>query len=427
MERGGILGTMRACWLLVLGACGEGIFIEVHRPPGVEADQVALLIAKDPCALYDRDDPGCDGVQPEGLIRKYGSKDDLFFRDALDVFAGEFDDTNLVVFQLDPGDKTLPVVIAVGTIGGQVTSVAVMEDIIDLRRNPIRYRADLEPVEVLGNVDPEPGHTAAIAWPRTAPNLECFGVVTAKGRPLFLLNADDPDCDQVPQPECDPLAFRAVTPTAEHCVTRDPKLMNACVAGSIPCVEDPNNINVGRCLGSPTCMPDAVCTDPCGFDDKACHLTKITGAQTPRITCRFRGEPAGATMQPCSTIPELPLDQLLGVGSCQRAPRFIGLPAAATDPFAIGLDTHDVGGAEFRVEKFVEEPCEISLGWNGTVPNARLTDVLALEVFVRSPTGAPRRMILPATFEIDPVCDPSEAACSLDGAGTSDLVFACTR
>src|SRR5687768_14496729 len=168
----GILEAMRACWLLVLvGACGEGIFIEVRRPPGIEAQTVELIVADEVCSLgsdgQGNDIPCVDGIRPEGFPMKVGTAETIFFRDGTDPFAGAFGDTDTVIFQLSPGDRVLPVVVAVGKTDGVITSVAVMKSVIDLRRNPMRYQVDLEPAVPLAQNQGDDRRTAYV-WPRNS-------------------------------------------------------------------------------------------------------------------------------------------------------------------------------------------------------------------------------------------------------------------
>jgi hypothetical protein len=151
---------MRRLGLLVIAAaCDGNVYIEV-RTTNVTADHVELFISNDPCVLIDTDGSktSCTGMQPQGFSGPIGSEGAVFFRDALDENLVAVDSSGSAFFELLAGPETLHLVVAVGTSGADgaktITGVAIMEGTIDLTKSPIRYLAELEPVEPLTEAGP---------------------------------------------------------------------------------------------------------------------------------------------------------------------------------------------------------------------------------------------------------------------------------
>jgi hypothetical protein len=408
---------MRASWLLVLGACGEGIFIEVRRPPDVAADRVELLVADELCSLGG--DP-CEGIQPQAFPMKVGDAEHIFFRDALDPFVGVYGDTDTVVFQLSPGAVTLPLVVAVGSVGSEITSVAVMKDIIDLTLNPVRYEAVLAAADPLTETGARPGSYAAVAWPDDRNTLDCFGVEGPEGL-FFIVPDEDHDCDRVER-ECDPLWYLGVGPGSERCVTRNQNLGNACVAGGLACSEDPAVPEDGRCIPEPYCVPDELCDPACDRTDTSCLAGQLATAGIPRLKCTFRGEQADANLVQCANTRPVPLAPVVNVVSCPEPPRFVGLDDQVPTPFDVATESLDIGAASFHVSKHIADPCQTEVEFLGTAPLGFQTN-LALEIVVG--VGPEKRaMLVPATFEIQPDCK-APVGCVLEPASELDGVFNC--
>ena len=421
---------MRACWLLVLlGACGEGIFIEVRRPPGVEAETVELIVADEVCSLgtdsQGEDIPCLDGIRPEGFPTKVGTAETIFFRDATDPFAGAYGDSDTVIFQLSPGDRVLPVVVAVGKTNGVITSLAVMKTVIDLRRNPMRYVVDLEPAVPLAQ-NQDMGPRTAYAWPRNSETIDCLAVNGPEGQ-LFLVPDDDHDCDRVAEDrECDPLDYLAVTRDPQRCTTHNPELMGACTVGFRTCNEA-DVTTPADCKPEAFCVPDAMCVLPCESTDEACQAAELVELPSPRISCVFRGEFDGVNLTKCGNSQPAGFQaSVANVAVCPAPPRFIDLPNVST-AYAGALDQLDLGETSFRVITHEAAPCKIELEFEGTAPGMRFETNLALEFSVVGETSATaRKLLVPATFSIEPDC-LGESFCTIDDPGLLDNVFACTR
>ena len=419
---------MRACWLLVLlGACGEGIFIEVRRPPGVEAEVVELIVADEACSLgkdsQGQDIPCTEGIRPEMFPMKVGDEDTIFFRDATDPFAGAFGETDTVVFQLSPGDQVLPVVVAVGKTGGQITSLAVMKTVIDLRRNPIRYVVDLEPAVPLAQNQQGDGRSA-FAWPRSSETIECLAFAGPEGL-LFIVPDDDHDCDRVAQDrECDAFDYLATTRAPQRCVTHHPELMGACAVGFTTCSELPD-APPADCKPEAFCVPDAMCEPPCESTDEACQATELVTLPSPRLACTFRGEFDGVNLTKCPDSRPVVLSTMVpNIQACPFPPRFIDLPNVTT-AYADGTTELDIGETHFRVIAHEPVPCKIAIEFDGVAPGMRFETQLAIEFAVVGSSASARKLLLPATFSIEPNC-AAESFCVLD-PGIQDNVFACTR
>jgi hypothetical protein len=409
---------MRARWLvlaLALAACEEGLFIEVHRPADVTADRVQLLIADRPCEL---DGERCTTMQPEGVRTLEG---EVYFRDAVYESIAELDDDGVAVFQLGRTDLTLPLVIAVGLVDGQPTSVAVMKQTIDLSRHAAVYRVELEPAVPLGST--QPGTRAVVEGARDARTLECLGVDGPEG-PLFVVPADDPDCDGVAPPECDPLAYLGASITDHHCTTKNGDLGGACTAGHEVCREDPSS-NAPACTTERYCVPDALCGNGCGRDE-ACHAATLATLERPRLHCKLPGQDVDqlGRIRPCNDAPPvvlaLPID-------CVRPPRFVDLgPPAPAAVFDAGESQLQLDDVTFRVDEFSANPgCTIELEWNGelTTGSNRLAFPLAIDLAFTI-NGEGRRVLFPATFEITQSCDATVVGCQFEDV--NDAVIACT-
>lgn len=421
---------MRGRWIVAIAigaaACGDGVFIEVHRPAGMDVDRVELVIADRACQLDDGSP--CDGLQGEDLPH-LGGVGDVFFRDSRVPFAVELGDGDTAVFEIAPEDRpALPFVVALGTRAtGQrpeLVGLAVMEGTIDPARGTVRYQVELEPVARLD--DPSRDGARALAWPVAAPDVQCLAFTDRRGKPKFIVPDDDLDCDAVAAPECAPLAFRAVETSGEHCVQPSAAIDGApCVLGHVVTCDE-QQAPARACLETATCVPGATC-DPqrsgCELDDEQCQGDFYAQTPSPRLRCSLRGQLAdNGTLVPCE--PSLPTDPLDGLATKCDPPRFVDLATAGT-PYDGGADK--LAFDDVRIEAQQLGTCAIAFDWTGVAPAEGFERHALLEFgLVGEQSGESRMVLVPVTFDVAPSC--AEAGrCTFEAETANDSIFTCTN
>jgi hypothetical protein len=433
---------MRRLGLLVwiAAACDGNVYIEV-RTTNVTADRVELFISNDPCVLIDMEGSktGCTGMQPQGFSTPIGSEGAVFFRDALDENIVAVDSSGSAFFELLAGPETLRMVVAVGTSGADgaktITGVAIMEDTIDLTKSPIRYLAELEPVEPLTEAGPRrQAPAAAIAWPETSRQIRCLGVESYANErgPVFIVDPGDADCDGVAQPECNPLAYLGFgVNTSSHCVVQSETITGnsgtPCVLGhQVECSEGaspPPCIETGRGLGETftTCVPGALCEASCIPGDEGCHGDKLAGIIAPRVRCTFRGElQQTGEMTPCEPSQPIALAPAPEFTfQCTAQPTFATLPL----PFDAQNETLTLGMATIGFTSF-DEQCSMELDWSGQVVDAGALRAGVVEVAIKTAAGELRHLMLPIVVEIVAGCAEAGECGFETGA---DSMLSCTE
>lgn len=283
-----------AAIVIVLGAwlgCEEGVVIEVRPPKDVPTSHVELFIG-------DRSCDGCDGLLPPGGDRHIGEVylrtkqvGEPFIRPVIDGSA---------VFRFPLSDDRMEVVLAIGTAdiasnNRGATGGAIMRR-VDLS-STFHYVVDLAAADreaLVGTWDPtsEP---------------KCAGVKYAnKTEPVFVVPADDPDCDAVPDDlECDDYGYKVTNgsadPTAPTCVAKAEN--SACTLGGMGC--DEKSTTNRDCVASNYCVPDTFCST-CGTSFSPQCLIETQTA--PLLTCKLKYALEQAGPVPCAGTSVLTVD-----------------------------------------------------------------------------------------------------------------------
>jgi hypothetical protein len=278
-------------WLLgcavAVGGCDDSIYIEVRVPPELTADTVELFLALDPCKVADRDGDGepdrCDGIAPPGAEGVHLGNE-VYLRDFGDALVTSIDGDRSAWFQLEAGDRTIPVVIAVATLASDPETergVAVFKEIV-LSDGPKRIVADLVDARPLG----DPSGNGVEVW--RSGRAICAGADRTPGNPVFVVPDLDHDCDGFVADDCDALAHGAtipLSPLPPTCVgvfPATPDNQGACMLGAPACTDGMGVTNA--CVQSNICVPKATCGCE-GVEDLAGCVAASYKTLTTRISC----------------------------------------------------------------------------------------------------------------------------------------------
>jgi hypothetical protein len=421
-------------WLLV-GCGGDGVIVEVETT-GLDVASVELVLADRVCQ-----DPlrggDCASIQGPTFQTGLGQAGDLYTRKA-SATVRQLDE-GLARFELPAADKLLRMAFAIGRDAqGQIVGGAVMARTLDLAAGPIVYRVALDPTRELRDRQPPDTVASAAQW---GDRNQCVGIQPLRStmpeqRPIFILPADDPDCDgrhDTTDGECDPLWFDGVffdEASATHCAQASTTIPGTpCVIGHRPqCIEA--DLGDMGCVEAPVrCVPDLVCTS-CATDDTACQNDKLGSAATEaRLACTF------------------PANDNIGLGLSEACDgnndSFLIIPAELPSANARCLDAQlamrstaaidsplekqfAINGATFTVADVLED-CTIKLKWGGTFPlQGRAVTTLVLTVDVN---GQERQLWLPITFEATTTCpsNPGTLVCEYVDDGDPDHIAACAQ
>jgi hypothetical protein len=427
---------MKALGLLALVGCsaGGGVVVEIDIN-GQDVTTVELVLAKHVCQDPLRDEK-CASIQGESFPGPFGQKDDIFTR-SVTATTGTIDG-GIASFELPDGDGELPMAFAIGrNANDKITGVAVMAGTIDLAAGPIRYRVELSPSEDLLQRTNRMGIAGVTEWGRGS---TCIGIEPVRStlpeqRPLFILDADDPDCDGRTDPavECDPLWFDGMSfdeGSATHCAVRSATIAGGpCVIGHLPqCIEG-SDPDAGACIeGNPErCVPDVLCA-ACDPSNETCLNDKlITLGADPRLDCIFPAQVNGGTAANCKELDTFvvlpPGNMPPAMGTCTDA-NFAQDPAALIDsPLE---HKFVVGSAKFEIVD-VTPACTVTIKFTGPINAAERPSTVL--VFAFEKLFERRELWFPINFAATTTCPPagSTIACGYQDDGNPDQILTCTK
>ncbi|MBA3503182.1 MAG: hypothetical protein M4D80_35280 [Myxococcota bacterium] len=263
---------MRASWLFVclgLAACDDAVVLEVHTAPGVDADEVQLFIGLGEC-----DD--CPGIQPPNIPEILPGK--VFYRE------DSFGATRLRTAKVKDGVARFR--IEASEVGDAFTLAVAVDNtnrsaavIQSLPLNEAgKYRVDLREANTSANgLGPKSslvsGNFVDI-WTQPGGTFPCMGFEHwSEGRlgdRLFIVPANDLDCDARLNMECAPYGYEATgLPTFEEATcTKTQSTVSTgqvCWLGGPACNEKSGEQHA--CFPTDYCLPSSYCD---GLVNPAC-------------------------------------------------------------------------------------------------------------------------------------------------------------
>jgi hypothetical protein len=364
----GVLATA-----LATGCFDRGLAIEVDVGD-TSASKVELYLGKTRCDPTDNTaDIDCTSIAPpDGTVALRGT---IWFRDSPLPYTADVKG-HTATFQLQADTATtLPIVVAVGLgvtpLGLRPVGTATL---LDLAIPVGSARIVTTSLTAAGAVLPKQTDTKdltadrVMVWAKSTPPSSCVvlehwdhGQVVRD----FVVPDDDPDCDDLAPPECNPAAYRGSSAiggaaTRPDCVA---PLEKRCVLGAFGCTDVPA-ATTDTCIAQPrhTCLPEQLCQ--CTALAGECIQNVIdsdpTGSMIPHLECDV---PTTAALGACSGRDNdiVDLSQKFPAG-CGRQPLLSSLQLT-------GVSTsHKFGNAEFELSG-ASEACMFKISWkSGLLP-----------------------------------------------------------
>lgn len=429
--------------LLVLGlaAALAGCFSD--RGVAIEVDVSATCTTHETCATSVELYLGAQACDPKtntaGITcasiapppdGKFALPGNVWFRDALAPEIAEVK-RGKATFQLRADTPTtLPIVIAVGKVGSGASQMGVgTATLHDLTIPANGARVLTTALTMVGS--PKMPGDRVLFWSKSTPPSSCVMVEHGGTSPMtrdFVVPAEDPDCDDIPMPECNPAAFDGTNMVGG---ARDrPDCFSssggpACTLGSFGCMDGVPGTN-STC--SPpesqaprTCLPQGFCGGGCNMFDDACMRNQLATATPPaRIECKVPTVMSLGNLGLCINGNQATIDlgAEFSAGSCPD-PQIGALPGTGFD------DHHTFGGATIKLSS-ATRPCQFTITWtDGTRPTLALNDagMLRFEPEVGS------TLLLPIVFQFLPPADPcltTDFQCHYVG-DPQDSMWSCAR
>jgi hypothetical protein len=285
----------RFCFLLCLAACDDAVVLEVHTAPGAPAEEVQLFIGLGSCG-------DCPGIQPpsipEILPGEVYYRDDSY-RAARPRIAKV--ENGVARFRIEASEVGDAFTLAVAVDSNNRSAAVIQSLPLD---EAGKYRVDLR--ETTGGLGPKVAANGEFVgiWTQPGGTFTCMGFEhwtngRLDGR-LFIVPADDLDCDARVNEECAPYGFDSTgLPTFEEasCTTKEvlPVDGSICWLGGPACDEKTGTEHA--CYPTDYCLPSAFC-DPltnaaCGSFDGAVEACLFSDAQpAARFKCTIAFEPS---------------------------------------------------------------------------------------------------------------------------------------
>jgi hypothetical protein len=350
----------------------RGLVIEVDVGD-TRASEVELYLGKTKCD--PQNNPAgidCTAIAPpDGTVALGGT---IWFRDDASPYKATVQGRTATFHLTAASATTLPIVIAVGRALTPVRPVA--SGTATLR--DVEIPIDRGRIVAVALVAAQPAIARPIdaknlteervrEWSKTTPESSCVFVEHWDNGAVerdFVVPAEDPDCDDVAKPECNPAAFHGDgivggAPIKPDCVVDDAE---RCVIGN-GCNDDhPGEITECAALPRELCVPSALCGS-CSSLAGDCIRDTIAGDPgIPRIVCEV---PTTPTLGMCAgensavidltTVPEY-----FGRG-CGRQPLLASLQAT-------GFSTsRTIGGAVFELSGAGDQ-CTFAVTWKTGSP-----------------------------------------------------------
>jgi hypothetical protein len=359
---------------IALGGCfsDRGVVIEVDVGDS-RAIEVELYLGKTRCD--PEDNPAgidCTAIAPpSGTVALGGT---IWFRDDASPYKAAVQGRT-ATFHLTAASKTtLPIVIAVGRaltpLRPVASGTATLRDVeipVDRGRIVTVALAAAEPV-VARPIDARNLTEERVReWAKTTPESSCVVVEhwdNGAAQRDFIVPAEDPDCDDVAKPECNPAAFHGDgivggAPIKPDCVV---DTTERCVIGN-GCNDDhPGEITECSPLPRELCVPSALCGNCSGLADDCIRDTIAGDPGIPHVACEV---PTTPTLGMCdgdnsaeidlTTVPEY-VDR-----GCGRQPVLASLQAT-------GFSTsRSFAGATFELSGAGDQ-CRFRVTWKNGSP-----------------------------------------------------------
>jgi hypothetical protein len=411
---------------VALGATGcfsdRGVAVEIDVGE-TGATEVELYLGTASCDSKDNVPFACSGIGPKSSTAPL--KGAVWFRDALLPETAEVKG-HTATFQLRADTpSTVPIVIAVGRLAnGMGVGTATLTN-LDVPAHGARIiAATLVPARqaIPGEIDTTT-EDRVLVWNKLTPPSSCVMVehwASGKADRTFVVPLEDPDCDDVPAPECDPLVYHGAhiagsgTP---DCFAGTTAGTQGCVLGSHGCSDlDPQNKMACAPQRDRVCVPDLFCdAASCGQYNTSCLKNLVITDSIPHVDCDIPTLPA-PTLDLClehaTTIDLATYYQ----GACDQQPKISALSLE-------GFDTHaDFGGATMELQS-PRPLCQFNLQWkSGTRVSLSPTDYGLIEL--PSSKGA---MLIPIVFHFYPgMCATKPFHCAVKGS-LSDSLWKCAQ
>lgn len=381
---------------------------------------------------------------PDGSVALAG---DIWFRDAAAPYTAKASGGTATFHIRADMPTTVPIAIAVGYThdaqspdGLRPVGSATMRDLavpVHTARILTTSLVAAGPVQLAPDDTKDLTEDRVLVWRKRSPTSACLVVEHwdhgAVDRDL-IVPEDDPDCDDVPAPECNAAAYHGASAVGGarargDCTTTSGG--SACMLGAFGCQDDvPGNDHTCAALPARSCVPDALCA-ACPALDEMCLRAQVAPTTNPvaRLECRVPAHVDAGKLSPCSGNDEATID--LGVffpgGQCP-APRLAALAVGDFDTSAVfdGADlalSSPKGGAG----------CQFALGWTGGArPLADGLDDVGLIRFAFDDPEAPAasNVVLPVAlrFVVGPpdACAATAFACNYTmSAAAVDAMWSC--
>jgi len=429
-----VAGTRRLSWALAiaLGAAGcfsdRGVAIEVDVGD-TRATAVELYLGKTAC---DRSNPAgiaCTTIAPpDGTSPLRGT---IWFRDDVSPYTAAVKG-HTATFQLTAETPTtLPIVIAVGTVPGDPDVRGVgAATLTDLAIPVHSARVVTTTLAAANPVVPGQGPATGAAedrvlvWAKHTPPSSCVVVEHwSHGQAMrdFVVPAEDPDCDDVSAPECNPAAYHGARASggadgAPQCLAT--AAGQPCVLGNLGCRDGVPGYT-GPCVpqGDQVCVPQLFCE--CTGIDAACLQMKLDlGASVPHVDCDVPlTDQLGVCPGPDSTMISLDPGYPAGT-SCGDAPMFSSLQLASY------ATTHDFAGITMELGK-ASAPCEFEIKAAGGTRNSLVDGNEYGAIRLDTASGG---LLLPIVLHFRRnACATVSFACNISPTGASDSLWSCVR
>lgn len=351
------------------GACfsDRGVAIEVEVG-ATGATSVELFLGKTAC---DRNDTtagiACTTIAPpDGTVPLDG---DIWFRDAPEPYLAQVSAGRATFALRATEPTTLPVVIAVGSApdaAGPGTHPVATATLRDLAVPVSSARVVMTALTAASPVVLPEGDTHNLTedrvrvWRKQSPASACVVVEHwdhGAHQRDFIVPEDDPDCDDVPAPECNPAAWHGALTVGGSAFRADcfVHTLAACEVGALGCSDDAPGTGTA-CLAEreQVCVPESFCGPTCGRFDAPCLRMLATSNTIPRIDCNVPTVSLG--LCPGDRIAPVDLDAKYIGSECDQQPLISSLDLSGFDTSAT------FNGAVFELTS-PQKACHFQLQW----------------------------------------------------------------
>jgi len=434
MRRGRARGTSEAtppavagALAIALAACfsDRGVVVEVDVAD-TRAIEVELYLGKTRCDATNPAGIDCTAIAPpDGKVALGGT---IWFRDDIAPYRATVSGHTATFHLTADSPTTLPVAIAVGRaltpLRPVASGVATLHDLeipVHSGRVVKVALAAATTVVAVPNDTKNLDEDRVREWSKGTPESSCVVVEHWDGGQVtreFIVPAEDPDCDDVAKPECNPAAYHGAgsvggAPAKPDCVVDS---AGVCVLGN-GCSDDaPGQITDCTALDRALCIPSALCG--CTSLTGECIRGKIEGDPlgVPRIACAV---PTTPLLGMCSGDNSATVDlvaEYQGRG-CGRQPLLATLQATGFST------TRTFGGATFELGGAGDQ-CKFTVSWKSGMPRVA-NDVDLGFVVLETRSGA---VLLPIEFKFLSMPGACTAAmdCSLVDT-TLDSMWSCVQ